>query len=937
MQKLFFHLILFLITASICALQLPVFGSLPTNPVQNISQSYVVDVQQLERQGQSLYEIQQYAEAIAVFLQAGRIYANKGSNLRQAISLSNVALCYQQLGRWFEANKAISESLKLLQASPEDTQSPSKFLASAQILSIQGGLQFAQGKTEPALASWQQAAGLYSHLIKQDPNNEVLRDRLAEVRINQGQVLLSVGLPRRALEIFALVLNSPTDPTLLKDWQNWIQALPISVINATALQGFGEALRITGKLEKAEFVIRCSLKMAEKLQQLEISANSTLKLANVLQRQAQLSLILNDLSFTRLIELVNQHEVGRRFRDTEAALKIYYQFQIVLDLYERASALAQTSLTQVNAEINQINLLIELQQGSDAATLASRTLSRIDALPPTRSAVDAQINLARGLLNLKKLLKNVNQDSINLSTYSVFKDYSITLQLVNAIKSARLIQDIRAESFALGVLGELYESSEQWKEAESVTRQATALAQSVQAREAIYLWQWQLGRILKAQGKAQPAVTAYQSAVSTLNEIRKELTSSSFEEQLSFRNMIEPIHRELVALILEHNELVSVYSNLQVARTTIESLQLFELSDFLQENCLVANPQQIDQLDAKAAIFYPIILPNSIGVILSLPNQPPIYYGTSTSKRNIDDEIEAITSKLRSAVRQPNTPESSYLPAAQQLYDWLIRPAIPYIQQQQLQTLVFVLDGTLRDIPIAALHDHVQNQYLIEQYSIAISPGLQLLERKPIIGDRQGAFVAGLTEARPPFPALPAVKIEFEQIQNQIPNSKIRLNQQFTQQVLRSETQTNSFPIIHLATHGQFTSQLDSTFILTWDERLTVNQLKDLLQASTNHKQPLELLVLSACETAVGDRRAALGLAGIAIKAGARSTLATLWQVNDAASAELIGRFYQELVQNKAIKAEALRRAQIALLKNKNLLYQHPYFWAGYVLIGNWQ
>jgi CHAT domain-containing protein len=141
--------------------------------------------------------------------------------------------------------------------------------------------------------------------------------------------------------------------------------------------------------------------------------------------------------------------------------------------------------------------------------------------------------------------------------------------------------------------------------------------------------------------------------------------------------------------------------------------------------------------------------------------------------------------------------------------------------------------------------------------------------------------------------------------------------------------------VVHLATHGQFSSQADDTFILTWDNRLNAKELDTLLRV-TDQSRPnaIELLVLSACQTATGDKRAALGLAGVAVRAGARSTLASLWSIDDKSSALLMSQFYRELVRTEVTKAEALRLAQLSLLQNPR--YQHPRYWAPFVLVGNW-
>jgi CHAT domain-containing protein len=161
------------------------------------------------------------------------------------------------------------------------------------------------------------------------------------------------------------------------------------------------------------------------------------------------------------------------------------------------------------------------------------------------------------------------------------------------------------------------------------------------------------------------------------------------------------------------------------------------------------------------------------------------------------------------------------------------------------------------------------------------------------------------------------------------------LNREFTSTAFQDQINALPFPVVHLATHGQFSSQASETFLLTWDDRLDVNQLNDLLQSrEPSRTGPIELLVLSACETLTGDKRAALGLAGVAVRAGARSTLATLWSVNDEATAFLMGQFYEALKDPTVTKAEALRLAQLALLKNSR--FERPYFWAPYVLVGNW-
>ncbi|NJK77029.1 MAG: CHAT domain-containing protein [Microcoleus sp. SU_5_6] len=281
---------------------------------------------------------------------------------------------------------------------------------------------------------------------------------------------------------------------------------------------------------------------------------------------------------------------------------------------------------------------------------------------------------------------------------------------------------------------------------------------------------------------------------------------------------------------------------------------------------------------------------------------------------------------------------NNFLPLTQRVYDWLIRPIEPALESSQTKILVFVLDGELRNIPMAALHDG--SKYLVEKYALALTPGLQLLNPQPLSRSQLRALIAGATNA-PSFQAnnlnpLPAVARELNDIAEMLPNNDKRENEDFTKANLQAIIDRVPFPVVHIATHGQFSSNAERTFILDWNGQINVRDLDGLLRV-TDRKRPIELLVLSACETVAGDNRAALGLAGVAVRAGARSTLATLWQVNDASTAVFMSEFYTELARSdrSVNKAEALRRAQIKLLQDSK--YQHPYFWAPYVLVGNWQ
>jgi CHAT domain-containing protein len=275
--------------------------------------------------------------------------------------------------------------------------------------------------------------------------------------------------------------------------------------------------------------------------------------------------------------------------------------------------------------------------------------------------------------------------------------------------------------------------------------------------------------------------------------------------------------------------------------------------------------------------------------------------------------------------RSPN------LQPLQQLYDWLIRPIEADLVANNIKTLVFVPDGALRNIPTAVLHDG--KNYLVETYNLAIAPSLQLIDPQPLTQTNRELLLAGLTEARQGFTPLPGVKSELESIQTVFP-AQILLNDFFTELNFDTVVNTSPYQLIHLATHGQFSSRAEDTFILTWDDRININELNSLIRSDRQQIRPIELLVLSACQTASGDKQAALGLAGIAVRAGARSTIASLWDVSDESTTLLMSYFYQELANRNLSKAETLRRAQLKVLQSEK--FSHPYFWSAFILVGNW-
>jgi CHAT domain-containing protein len=291
----------------------------------------------------------------------------------------------------------------------------------------------------------------------------------------------------------------------------------------------------------------------------------------------------------------------------------------------------------------------------------------------------------------------------------------------------------------------------------------------------------------------------------------------------------------------------------------------------------------------------------------------------------LTDEVRA----FRRLVEKRTTRE--YLPHAQQLYDWLVRPLESELIRLKIHTLVFVPDGVLRTIPMSALHDG--KSFLIEKFAVALTPGLYLTDPRPLDRANIRFLAGGLTKSVQGYPSLPYVAEEMDSVRTLYQADQL-LNQDFRTPLLEQELRDSRYGILHIATHGKFSTDVDDSFLLTFDGKLTMTALDKLIGLFRFRQSPLELLTLSACQTAVGDDRAALGLAGVAIKAGARSALATLWFINDEASAALIGEFYRQLRNPAMSKAAALQRAQTKLLDDR--VYEHPAYWSPFLLLNNW-
>jgi CHAT domain-containing protein len=644
-----------------------------------------------------------------------------------------------------------------------------------------------------------------------------------------------------------------------------------------------------------------------------------------------------------------------------------FTIQGLSQISDRIAQLPDTSET-VESRIHYAQTLLRLKQVADESDRVDTQLrshlkailgqvQKIYAIPeykgqlPPRATIDPVFRKITGefqrpqrSLFLTKNLRSRLQSQVKGSLQQA------TQILTPAIATAHTLKNTRIEAAAEVLLADVYglsadlkHTSNQWAAVETLSQRAMQLIQVEDAPDLILRAQQQYARSLIKQSKTTAAQAACRVAASTLQANRSNLVAIDQDVQYSFLESVDPFYRECVTTLLPQGSEARIQDNLKDARNLIEALQLAELDNFFRESCIEGRKTGIDTLveDQKSlntAVIYPILLSKrEVGVIAKLPNIKELqYYSSGLLNENVEKVLFQLSTQITD-ISQSRGYQTQAL--SKTVYDWLIAPLRQ--QLKTVDTLVFVPDAAFRNVPMAALYDG--QRYLIDDFAIALSPGLQLI--KPQTNDQTilSAIGAGLIDVPDKYQLNKFPKAAIDQEFNSMRKAGILsqeplLENAFTSLELANQLEKSSFNVVHLSTHAGFSSQKDKTYVLMANGRVNVDEFSAVLRKRVEQqKGAIELLVLSACQTVSGDNRAALGLAGIAIKSGARSTLATLWTVDTAATASFIESFYQEYVNSatrtaKQTKAKAVQTAQIRLKQETN----DPSIWASYVLVGNW-
>jgi CHAT domain-containing protein len=709
--------------------------------------------------------------------------------------------------------------------------------------------------------------------------------------------------------------------------QHWSEAVRVchqigaSDIEAQALSRRGEAYRLEGYFQDARSDLETALAKAEASgdQSLIAATNGALgNLAFMSHRSAAAEPLLKrsrDLA-ERLhdpeILAASENDLGNLYaatkRPTEAASA--YREAIRNAEAARDEALAAT------AEINAARLALGNGDTVSAFPSLSRAVDWLERSPPSYSRGLALISAGSAVF------ESTGQPAPDAQAIA-YRAFRLAAQTADALHNAAL------SSLARGNLGRLYERAGQEEEAERLTGQALFAAQQASSPDLGFRWEWQRGRLARAEGRSDAAIASYRRAVEQLQSIRQDIPVEYRSGRSSYRTTFGPLYLEFTDLLLRRAaaDPRNAPPLIREARDTVERLKETELQDYFRDSCVTrfeAKQRTIETIAPGTAILYPISLPDRLEMLVSF-GQEQQEFTIAVPEKRLREEVR----QFRELLEKRTTNE--YLVPARQLYDQIIRPISPALTTHHVDTLVVVPDEVLRIVPFAAFYDG--SGFLVDRYATAIAPSIKLVEPKPLAPRAGTALVLGISQSVQGYVDLPNVQQEVASVHT-IEGGDVLLNSAFTRSRFASDLKSARYNIVHIASHGQFGTDPSQSFVLAFDGPLTMDDIEADIKYGPLRDSPLELLILSACETASGDDRAALGLAGVALKAGARSALATLWYINDVASGALVTDFYKALRSGQVSRAQALRAAQRELAAD--LRFAHPAYWAPFLLIGSW-
>ena len=705
-------------------------------------------------------------------------------------------------------------------------------------------------------------------------------------------------------------------------------------------------------------------------QQSEAAEKSLLSTLEITKKQnwtdlsVRIQLYLGQLNYRQ----GNSDEAVRYFKKVIEQSETITEKPLIISAYSHLA-----NATQQYDSVDKINKLL-----TDAEVL-------LNALPENKMSAQLWLNLGYQAFTVYQ------KKADNKALKTAYR------YLNKALAQAKHFKQNRLQASALNYLAQLYQQQQRTKEAIDLTEKGIYLAQQQSASDILIELESLLANLLKTEHKLPAAIDAYRRAIKHIETIRLDIPVSYENGRSSFRETLAPIYLGLADLLLQQSAKVDASSEqtlLKEAQDVIELMKQSELEDFFQSRCeIAASPIDLKKTDPHAAAIYPIPFKDRLDIIVYTSQ------GLKRFSSNVTAKKLAKTARIYAANLRAYNEFSSAKSQATLLYQWLIQPLDAYLKSQQIETLVYIPDGALRLFPLASVHsgekfliedyaivtspgmsliESKTTQYEQQQavllagvsipgdviYNLPSSllngllEGVKIEDKKTqevrdrwlkknqtrsLISSQKVEKTRALRELLqdPKISAqirenlaLPAVETEIKGLstQNKMP---YLLNEDFSLERFSKELVKKPYKILHIASHGFFGTTEDENFIMAHDKVLNINKLQELLAMDHFKKHPIDLIILSACQTAEGDDRSPLGISGVAIKAKVHSALGSLWPVVDEATAKLMRNFYENLKDPQLSKAQALQKAKLNLLKQKQ--FSNPAIWSPFILVGNWK
>jgi CHAT domain-containing protein/tetratricopeptide (TPR) repeat protein len=885
----------------------------------------------LFQQGFQQYQRSQYQAALASWEQALDFYTSDTvraifpleSYRAQGMLLGNIGLVYDDLGDYEQAIALYRQSLTIAREfndqaeegralgnigvaylSLSDYEQAADFFEQQRFLAIEVGDRDSEGRALNNLGLVYMTSGDYDQAITLLEQYIAIAQETG-YRLGEGYALGNLGDIYNALGQYERAI------ALQLEFLSISREIDNRFGEASALNSLGISYYFLGDLDRVIDLFEQSIAILEAV---ESPAS-----ASVI---GDLGVIYQDLGdYDQALALHQQHldiaqAIGSRSEEARALNNLGVAYSSLGD-YETALELYQQSLAifrEVGAKVREGIALARLGQ-----LLADQDQPEL-AIVFLKASVDVQ-EAIRG--NISGLDVEIQQSFVN----TVADDYRLLADLLlqeNRIIEAQRILDLLKVQELDDYLQDVQRSAQTETGVEFWRPEETILA----LYEEVLLTGTELTQL---QARDPNRLSAAEQARLA------ELTTRQNQLYTSFIDW------------LEHPDILASLDQLR-ADTRSRTVDIENFTDL---------QQQLAQLPQSTVILYPLILADRLELVLVSADAPPVRYPVPVDALTLNRTIVA----FGQALKQPG---SNVEPLAQQLYDWVIAPLESDLAALDVESIIFAPDGALRYVPLAALYDG--DQWLIERFSFSQITAASETDFAAAPSDRRSllaaacaacSFTVEVGDSAFDFEDLPATRDEVDGLATQIPEASVLVDSEFTPAAFAERL--GSYNLIHLATHGMFVSgDPDASFLLFGNgQSVNLRQIRRQWQ-----QMDADLIVLSACETALGSAELGNGIEVLGLgfqlqRVGARAVMASLWQVSDRGTQVLMTAFYAALNQGMT-KADALREAQLALINSSDgpgeagdrgigvvgnptnasgttraVGYSHPYYWAPFILIGN--